>query len=119
MQITVSRRVVITSGEDRGRKTIYLGRGERQRSVETDETDTVTARYSHRPEQFGELISQQRAGATSYYHYDGNHSTCNLTDEDETVTDTVFYTAYGEEGLTFGINNQSVWVQGGGWLLHE
>ena len=65
--------------------------------LETDETDTVTARYSHRPERFGELISQERAGDTSYYHYDGNHSTCNLTDKDQTVTDTVFYTAYGEE----------------------
>ena len=65
--------------------------------LETDETDTVTVRYSHRPERFGELISQERAGDTSYYHYDGNHSTCNLTDKDQTVTDTVFYTAYGEE----------------------
>ena len=65
--------------------------------LETDETDTVTARYCQRPERFGELLFQDRSGTKSFYHYDGNASTCNLTNSNESVTDTTLYTAYGEE----------------------
>lgn len=70
--------------------------------LETDETDTVTARYAHRPEQFGELLIQERSSKKSFYHYDGNSSTCNLTDSSESVTDTTLYTAYGEEVSSSG-----------------
>ena len=38
--------------------------------METNGAGTVTARYSNRPEQFGELISQERSGITRYYHYE-------------------------------------------------
>ena len=31
--------------------------------LETDETDTVTARYCQRPERFGELLFQDRVAA--------------------------------------------------------
>ena len=70
--------------------------------LETDETDTVTARYCQRPERFGELLFQDRSGTKSFYHYDGNSSTCNLTNSSEAVTDTMLYTAYGEEVSSSG-----------------
>ena len=52
---------------------------------ETDENGSVIAEYAHRPEPFGELISQTRNGVTSYYHYDGMGSTSELTDESGNV----------------------------------
>ena len=64
---------------------------------ETDENGAVTASYTNRPERFGELISQERNGVTSYYHYDGAHSTRQLTDENGSVTDTFIYSADGVE----------------------
>ena len=70
--------------------------------LETDETDTVTARYCQRPERFGELLFQDRSGTKSFFHYDGNSSTCNLTDSSESVTDTTLYTAFGEEVSSSG-----------------
>lgn len=65
--------------------------------LETDENDAVTAAYTNRTEQFGELISQERSGEIGFYHYDGEHSTRDLTDANEDVTDTFIYTSYGEE----------------------
>jgi RHS repeat-associated protein len=69
--------------------------------LETDGNGTLTARYTNRPEQFGNLISQYRIEdetiVKSFYHYDGEYSTSALTDENEDITDTFTYTAYGEE----------------------
>jgi RHS repeat-associated protein len=65
--------------------------------LETDDNDAVTTAYVNRPEQFGELLSQDRSGAKSFFHYDGESSTSALTDENEDITDTFIYTAYGEE----------------------
>jgi len=65
--------------------------------LETDENDVVTAAYHNRPEQFGELLSQNRSGADRFFHFDGNHSTSDLTASNEKVTDTFSFTAYGEE----------------------
>jgi RHS repeat-associated protein len=42
-----------------------------------------------------DLISQTRAGATSYYHYDGQGSTRALTNTSQSVTDTYTYDAFG------------------------
>jgi len=64
--------------------------------METDENNVPTAIYTHRPERFGELISQERSGVTSYYHYDGAHSTRLLTDDSENITDTYIFSAFGE-----------------------
>jgi RHS repeat-associated protein len=65
--------------------------------LETDDSDAVTAAYVNRPEQFGELLSQDRSGARSFYHFDGESTTSALTDANENITDTFIYTAYGEE----------------------
>ena len=65
--------------------------------LETDENDVVTAAYHHRPERFGELLSQNRSGVDRFFHFDGQHSTSDLTASNEKVTDTFSFTAYGEE----------------------
>jgi len=64
--------------------------------METDENNVPTAVYTHWPERFGELISQERSGVTSYFHYDGAHSTRFLTDDNENITDTYIFSAFGE-----------------------
>jgi RHS repeat-associated protein len=42
-----------------------------------------------------DLISMERSGAISYYHYDGQMSTRKLTDATETITDSYLYDAFG------------------------
>jgi|GEM_PF-5582363 len=73
--------------------------------METDENNVPTVVYNHRPERFGELISQERSGVTSYYLYDGAHSTRLLTDDNGEITDTYIFSAFGElvarTGTTF------------------
>ncbi len=65
--------------------------------LETDKNNSVSAEYDNRPEQFGELLSQSRSGSTNFYHYDGESSTHDLTNVSEDITDTLGFTAYGEE----------------------
>ena len=64
---------------------------------EQDEDGNLLATYTHEPTLYGELISQNRQGTKSYYHFDGQGSTRALTDENGDVTDTATYTAFGEE----------------------
>jgi RHS repeat-associated protein len=65
--------------------------------LESDDSDAVTAAYVNRPEQFGELLSQDRSGAKTFFHFDGESTTSALTDANENITDTFIFTAYGEE----------------------
>ena len=92
--------------------------------LETDETDTLTARYTNRPEQFGRLISQYRIEdekiVERFYHYDGESSTRDLTDANETVTDTFIYTAYGEEVARTGTTTNPFGYKGAvGYYTNE
>ena len=70
--------------------------------MESDENGDTTAVYTNEPDQYGELISQRRDNTTSYYQYDGQGSTRQLTDDTETVTDTATYSAFGEEVASSG-----------------
>ncbi len=63
---------------------------------EVDDDGNVIASYTNEPSQFGKVISQERNGVTSYYHYDGQGNTVALTDDNENVTDTYIYSAFGE-----------------------
>ena len=65
--------------------------------AEYDDEGNTLARYTTEPYRYGDLISQNRNGEKSYYHFDGQGSTRALTDENENVTDTYTYTAFGEE----------------------
>ncbi len=64
--------------------------------MEVDEAGDVTAEYTNEPDQFGELISQRRNQKDSYYHFDAQHSTRQLTTESQEVSDSYTYSAFGE-----------------------
>ena len=64
---------------------------------EEDENGEITASYTHEPGMYGEVIAQKRGDEVRYYNYDGEGNTSELTDEDENVTDTYEYSAFGEE----------------------
>jgi RHS repeat-associated protein len=63
---------------------------------ERDDTGVITAEYATEPYLYGNLISQNRGGVESQYHFDPQGSTLALTDDSQQVTDTYAYTAFGE-----------------------
>lgn len=64
---------------------------------EYDDAGTTTAAYTNEPTEFGSVISQRRNSETSFNHYDAQGSTHQLTDQNENVTDTFLYDAWGNE----------------------
>ena len=78
-------------------KTYYVWDEENDSLLEEiDENGNVIVSYTNEPGPFGKVISQERDGVTSYYHYDGQGNTVALTDDNENTTDTYIYTAFGE-----------------------
>lgn len=63
---------------------------------ERDETGAVTAEYTTEPGLYGNVISQNRGGVESQFHFDAIGSTLALTNDNQTVTDTRTYAAFGE-----------------------
>jgi RHS repeat-associated protein len=63
---------------------------------ERDETGAVTAEYTAEPRLYGNVISQNRSGVQSQFHYDAQGSTLAVTDDNQNVTDTRAYSAFGE-----------------------
>ena len=59
--------------------------------MELDSADSLNVNYTYGDD----LISQDRAGSTSFYHYDGLGSTRGLSDSAGSLTDTYFYEAFG------------------------
>ncbi len=80
---------------------------------ETDDNGSCVAVYFNQPELFGEPISQTRIGSTSFFQYDGDRSTRALTDENETVTDTFVYSAFGEQLDRTGVTPTPFAYRGG------
>ncbi|MEQ8787151.1 MAG: RHS repeat-associated core domain-containing protein [Pirellulaceae bacterium] len=74
---------------------------------EYDENGDTIVRYETEPELHGNLISQERDGVASYYHYDGQGSTLALTDEAGEVTDEYSYSAFGETTKQIGTTENS------------
>jgi len=58
---------------------------------ERDNTGSTLVRYTYGDD----LLSQKRSSLTSYYHYDGQLSTRQLSDASQNVTDTYTYDAFG------------------------
>ena len=88
--------------------------------LETDENNVVTAAYHHRAEPFGELLSQQRSGVDRFFHFDGQHSTSDLTASNQKVTDTFSFTAFGEEVSRTGTTNTPFGFKGAvGYYTNE
>ena len=48
--------------------------------TEEYEDGVLSLAYTHEPGLYGNLLSQNRNGVTSYYHYDGRGDTVALTD---------------------------------------
>ena len=63
--------------------------------LETDAGDTTVARYTLAPFGYGDLLSQRRSNASSFYHFDAIGSTRALTASDQATTDTYLYDAFG------------------------
>jgi RHS repeat-associated protein len=57
---------------------------------------TTIAEYTTEPDLHGNVISQRRSGEYRQFHYDGQGSTVAVTDEQENVTDSLAYSAFGE-----------------------
>jgi RHS repeat-associated protein len=70
--------------------------------MEKDDGGNTTAVYTTEPAQYGKLVSQRRGNTTSYYHFDAQSSTRQLTDGSGDVTDSYTYSAFGEIVATSG-----------------
>ena len=79
---------------------------------EEDDNGAVVASYTYEPGLYGELIAQERDGETRYYNYDGLGNTSELTDENENVTDTYEYSAFGEEVARTGTTKNAFGYKG-------
>jgi RHS repeat-associated protein len=64
--------------------------------AEYDDAGNTLVHYTTEPALYGNLLSQNRGGVESHYHYDAQGSTLALTDDSQQVTDTYAYTAFGE-----------------------
>ena len=64
---------------------------------EEDENGEITASYTHEAGLYGEVIAQKRGDEVRYYGFDGEGNTSELTDDEQNVTDTFEYSAFGEE----------------------
>jgi RHS repeat-associated protein len=62
---------------------------------EADQNEVTQVTYTLGPALYGNLLSQRRGTATSFYHFDGLGSTDRLTNATGTVTDTYVYQAFG------------------------
>ena len=69
---------------------------------EMDDVGVETVRYMNEPSQFGNLLSQLRSGTNSFYHFDAQGCTRQLTGDEEAVTDSYTYTAFGEPVTSSG-----------------
>jgi RHS repeat-associated protein len=63
--------------------------------MDLDGSDATVARYTQAPFGYGDLLSQRRSNATSFYHFDALGSTRALTESDEDISDTYLYDAWG------------------------
>lgn len=86
--------------------------------METDENGATTAVYTQEPAMYGELVSQWKPVGISYFHQDNLGSTCVLTGENESVTDTFTYDAWGNELARSGTTETSFrWVGARGYYF--
>jgi hypothetical protein len=70
--------------------------------ADLDLEGATTAVYTIAPVQFGHLISQRREGSTSHFHWDGQHSTRQLTNSAQVATDNYIFSAFGDSVAASG-----------------
>ena len=76
-------------------KTTYVWDELSDNVIEEYEDGVLSVSYTHEPGLYGNLLSQNRNGVNSYYHYDGRGDTVALTDDSGNITDTKEYYAWG------------------------
>jgi len=69
---------------------------------ERDEAGAVTAAYTTEPGLHGNVISQNRSGVESQFHFDALGSTLAVTDDNQQVTATRAHSAFGETTESIG-----------------
>ena len=78
---------------------------------EIDDAGNAVVQYTQAPEGYGELISQRRAGATSFHHFDALGSTHKLTDVNGATVIEYLYRAFGQQVVLSGTSpNRFTWV---------
>ncbi len=83
---------------------------------EMNATGATLTTYTHEPVVYGSLVSQQRSGQTSYFHFDALGSTRLLTNDLQLATDTYTYDAWGNEISSMGSTvNSYRWVGQSGY----
>jgi len=70
---------------------------------EKDQSGDTQVTYTHEPSTYGPLVSENRGGQKSQYHFDALGSTRALTSASQTVTDTFGYDAWGNEVVRTGV----------------
>ncbi len=75
-------------------KNIYLW-DEGDNVLSEDDSVSTTVIYSNEPSEYGSLLSQNRSGITSTYHFDADGDSRELTDDAQTVTGSTLYDAWG------------------------
>lgn len=82
--------------------TTYLWDTESDNLLSEADGASATAIYSNEPNRYGSLVSQNRSGTTSTYHFDAMGSTFELTGSNEDVIDTYLYDSWGNVLATTG-----------------
>ena len=77
--------------------------------LETDASSIIQVVYSLQPELYGNLISQRRSGATSFYLFDGLGSTVQLANSAGSVSDSYLYDSFGNIVSTTGTTTN--WIR--------
>jgi RHS repeat-associated protein len=65
--------------------------------AEYDDNGSTIVDYTQEPGIHGRLISEDRGGVSSQYHFDGQGNTLALTDDTQQITDMFAYSAFGEQ----------------------
>ena len=74
---------------------------------ERDSSNVIQVAYTLEPLLYGNLISQRRSGASSYYLFDALGSTDTMTVANQSIVNTYKYRAFGETTVT-GLGNNSL-----------
>lgn len=70
--------------------------------MESNQSGSTIATYTHDPGAFGSLLSENRSGTEYYHHYDALGSTAFLTNDSGAITDTFQYDAWGNSVARVG-----------------
>ena len=87
-------------------------------SLETDAGGAVAAVYTLRQARYGQLVSQNRSGTSTFFHVDALSSTRQLTDSIGSVVDkSDLYDSFGETIVAVGNTSNPFRFGGALWLL--